>query len=48
LLHFRLTDISSLVDHKDLVGQVDLPQMHVVKHLPGAFGPYLIVAGVTE
>ena len=42
------TDVPADVDHIDFICHVDLPLVHVVQHLLGAFGPDLIVAGVPE
>ena len=42
------SDIAANIDHEDLIRHIDLPLMHVIQHLFGAFRPNLIISGVTE
>ena len=51
ILDFRpsaLADVTANVNHIDGVSHVDLAFMHVVKHLFGAFGPDLVISGMSE
>lgn len=42
------TYISSYIDDKYLIGHVNFPQMHVIKHCLRTFCPHFIVSAMTE
>ena len=41
-------DIPTDIDHKDLIGHINFPLVHVIQHFLGALGPDLLIARVAE
>ena len=44
----RTADVTTDIDYIDAVGHVNLSLVHIVKHLLGAFRPYLIISTMTK